>query len=109
MRCGRFHGPSDCLFWQGLRILFGSDLSEKRFEVVLVPASWLAFAAQASRSPSVLLENPQRQLPEQGGDFGAGVLADAAGILCKNDIQRPVPAVLNAPVAAGGAGEAFHS
>ena len=48
----------------GLRILFDSDLSEERFEVVIVPASWLAFAARASRSPSVLLENHQRQLPE---------------------------------------------
>ena len=55
------------------------------------------------------MENHQRQLPEHRGDFGAGVLADATGVLCKNDIERPVPAVLDAPMAASGAGEAFDS
>jgi hypothetical protein len=33
---------------QGSRILIVSDLGEERFEVVVVPAGLLAFAAQAS-------------------------------------------------------------
>ena len=48
-------------------------------------------------------------MSEHGGDFGAGVFADAAGVLCKKYIQSPVQAVLDPPMTADGAGEAFDA
>ena len=48
---------------QGLRILSRGDLQEQSLQVVVVPASLLAFAAQASGKLSVLRQNHQGQLP----------------------------------------------
>ncbi len=63
-----------------------------------VPARTEAFATNALFEGSVLLENVQRKSSEGGRHFGGRTAANAAGVLCKNNIQNVMLATLDGPV-----------
>ena len=70
----------------------------------MVPASDFLFAAHSALFGGVLAQEVEGQVPE-GGEVGGGVAgAHAAGIFAQGDVERPVPGVFEAPVAADGAG-----
>ena len=62
-----------------------------------VPAGSESFAADVLFEGSVLLENVEGKSAEGGGDFRCRSCPDATGLLCKNDIQNGVLAVLDRP------------
>lgn len=88
----------EALFCQGNRILSGQYLEQ----IIGVPAAFQALSFYASLDCSLQFEQIERHVPQDRKVLGGMILADPAVIFIEGDIEHPMQAVLNAPIAAFG-------
>ena len=80
---------------QGNRVLTKEHLEE----VVLDPSGFEALTLEASFEGSLLLQQIEGDLAQDGQVWGAVILADATVIFSKGDVQSPMQVVFDAPMA----------
>ena len=88
---------------QGKRILW----PEEGFEVSVIPAGPQSFTLDAPGGGRVLLEEAEGEVTQHGEVLRGMRAANPTGIFAKGDIQHPMQAILNAPVAAHGLPKLF--
>ncbi len=80
---------------KGNRVLGGS---EDTAQVCLIPISFETLGFDADFGRLFLLQQVQRNMPQNGKVLVTGSFAEAALVFPKRDVERPVEFILDAPL-----------